>query len=484
MKPNKILFIFNVLVLIMVVSCVPISNSFTQAPEQPVTISAIPSQSPILPTPTLIPTSFLATPRITPTYPTIPPSPTITPTIFATPELTELVMRHGTLAQFYTVYTWGEVQTLSQNQQITAIHYEPHIIDFRNELVPNPVSSVSFSFSNYSDQLAYWSYEYPSTLWVSDIRLQNPQAIFVDSNGLYVPEDLLSAQDLRLFWSPDDQHIIIYSPNPEIPHLIYHLNSGKVDEWYWSCDSVFISPRTDRFALLCPLDLTKKHLLQEMYAVIEWEGEIWFTSSLPLEIVSQPLPDENKTIPWSFSPDGQQLAYFDPLDTTNSLWITDATGHVISLLPTRSILQPNKDLLAVGIESPYYYGVYRNKFFRWSPDGQLLAVVALDNETNDYCKPLIGIEGEFYIPPCWQVVDLSVGKVMWSETSSIETLFLTDFERQRLRVDDIDFSPDGTMIIVHGDRSSSEQLLAIIDLRTFIAYRLTPLQYAKIYWGE
>ena len=215
---------------------------------------------------------------------------------------------------------------------------------------------------------------------------------------------------------------------------------------------------------------------------VECKGEIWFTSSPPPNIISQPLPNENN-VPWSISPDGQKVAYFSPEDTTYSLLIADANGDVTSLLPGSSILQLDQDLLAAGIESPYYSYVGGNTFFRWSPDGQLLALYALDTETT-HCRPQIGIDtGKSYTIPCWQVVDLAVQKVVWAEKASMETLFLTESEQQNMSLKEIDFSSDNQFIVVRGQYRGSH-LLAIVDLESLIAYRLEPLQYADIYWGN
>lgn len=479
MKQKVSLLLTLFFILISIANCMPVLDSSTLSPE-PTTDTSSPL--PVEPTPTSNSTPFLTTslPTLTPTV--IQTSPTFT--VMPSPTPIIQTTSHGVLAQFWIVYLWGEVQVATQNEQVIAIDYDPHIIDSRDELPPNPVSSLSFSFSNYSDQIAYWSYEYPSTLWVSDIRLQNSRPAFVDTDGLYAPDGSLDAQDLRLSWSPDDQHLIVYSPNPETPHLIYHLNSGEVEEWYWSCDTVIISSRTGHLALLCPLDLTKEQTSWETYAIIEWKGEIWFTSSLPQEIISQPLPDENKTILWSISPDGQKVAYLDPQDTTYSLLVTDANGYTTSLLPESSILQSDH----VGIESPYYYRAPGYSFFHWSSDSQLLALYALDTETT-HCRPYIDpyIEdidtGKSYTVPCWQVVDLTVQKVVWAEKASMETLFLTESEQQKMIIESIDFSPDSQFIVVRG-QDFSYPLLAIVSLKSLIAYRLEPLQYARIYWGN
>lgn len=435
--------------------------------------------------------TLTATPSITvqstnpPSLPTIAaptPYPSQTPIISSTPTVSESIITNGVLVQFFIAYLWGKVQLQFQNDQLTDVIYDPTIVDERLNLSYDPSESLSFSFSHYSDQIAYWTPEYPSTLLIANIRLEQFQPVFTDTNGLYVQEELLvSTQDLRLSWTPDDQHLIVYSPNPERPHLIYHLASQEIDNWFWLCQSVIISPKTSQLALLCPIDLTKQSPPSEKYAIIEWNDEIWFTSETPLTIISQPLPDG--TILWSFSEDGQQVAYLDPADSTYSLLLTDASYQVRSLLPGSSILQLDKGLLDLDIESPYYKGVMANRFFQWSRDGELLLALVLGQQPNG-CRQLMNSEVNIlFETPCWQVVKPSTNQVIWTEKDSITTLYPSQEVRQTMELDKVEFSPDSKFIAVHGYYFSN-QLLAVIDLQSFTAYQLQPLQYAQIYWGN
>lgn len=381
--------------------------------------------------------------------------------------------------KFSEAYGWSNVFFLlgqlhvEEGSQNTLTSYQaPH----------SPANSQLYAFSHYSDQIAYWSQVDPSEFWVSDVAYRNPYQIILDTEGVYVPRQALPTEHLQqLQWSPDDKHIITYMIPGTKPHLIYHLETNELEEWYWLCQDVIISPRTDQLAVLCTADNRLDFSPRDSYAIMEWGGSIWYTSERPDVVLSQVLPDE--TIPWRFSADGQQIAYFDPDDLGGHLLIADAHGNLSQFLPDSSLLQQDKRFTDLAVQ---YYQTWPEKdsgFFRWSHDGEQLLVYALGSPSYP-CRLILDFEtNELFEAPCWQVVEGATGRVLWTDLDSEETLFRDEVEKSSMRLVQAEFSPDGKMIAVSG-QYFSDQLLAVIDLDTSVAYRLFPLPYAKIYWAN
>lgn len=384
----------------------------------------------------------------------------------------------GTIYQFFPqAYAWSDLMIV--NGELQFDDWSSNALN-GYQLPYSPSNSRQVAFSHYSDQIAYWTLTNPSQFWISDVAYEHPRQIFVDTEGIYVDSESLVKDRIELRWSPDDRHIIVYMPSEAKTHLIYHVEADEIEAWYWLCQRVIISPKTNQLAVLCTLDERFDSSVEKAYAIVEWEKDIWYTSELPNALLSQALPDG--TVPWRFSADGQQIAYFDPNDPGSHLLIADAKGNLRQLLPGSSLLQ--RDPRITEFESQYYESWPERflGFFRWSRSGeQVLAHVLGTSERP--CRSLRSSEDKFYESPCWQVVDLATGRVLWSDVDSKETLFRDEFEESTIRLVQAEFSPNGDMIVVRGQHFS-DQLLAVIDLNTSVAYRLVPLPYAQVYWAD
>lgn len=426
--------------------------------------------------------------RSTPTTPATRMTPTVTtsvvtvpPTEELSPTATKAVRGLGRVYQLYKggAYAWSDL-TLVDGELEVRDGDNAHAL-FGDESPHSPANPVEFAFSHYSDQVGYWTKTYPSELWVSDVAYEQPRRVFTDSEGLYVGASYLPVGEMKLAWSPDDRYLITYTSEPMTPYLIYDSQTGKIEDWYWLCQDVIRSPRTDQFAILCRLDEDRGFTPENAYAILEWGGDIWYTSQPPENLLSRALPDG--TLPWRLSADGQQLAYFDPDDPEEHLLIADADGSVRRFLPGGSVLQ--RDERITNFETQYYKGFSEREFglFRWSQNGELILVYALGNPERP-CRQIADSQtGKLYEEPCWQVLDAETGAVLWTDLDSAETLFQDEFELTSMRLNYAVFSPNGEWIAIRAQYFSYE-LLAVVDLKTHVAYALFPIQYAEIYWGK
>lgn len=428
--------------------------------------------------PTQTPTSIASLTRIEPGTPTRVILPTETMT--ATPTLAQSQYPTSTIYKILPeAYAWsklmllnGELQIDEGSQNTITSVQEPR----------SPANGQLHAFSYYSDQVAYWTRTNPSELWISDVALEEPRQIYTDREGLYVSRGSLPTENLQqVRWSPDDRHLITYASPGRRTHLIYHLETGQLEEWYWLCQDVVISPQTGRLAVLCTIDDRLNFSSENTYAIMEWEDSIWYTSERPERIISQSLPDG--TIPWRFSADGTLLAYFDPNDSGHYLSIATVNGDIRRILPGSSPLQQDQSMNTFETQ---YYAAWPERylgFFRWSSDGKMLLALMLGNVQHP-CRTRQSVEGnDLRESLCWQVVDVTTGDVLWTDIDSEKTLFRDEFAKSTIRIIQAEFSPNGKMIAVHGQYFSNH-LLAVVDLNTSIARRLFPLPVGQIHWAS
>lgn len=404
--------------------------------------------------------------------------PTETPV--ATPPRSPSRGNLGTIYKVFTeAYAWsnllrlqGELQIEEGSQNTITSSQAPH----------SPANGQLHAFSHYSDQIAYWTRTDPSEFWISDVAYERPHQILADAEGTYVRRGSLPTENLQqLQWSPDDRHLLVYTSSRTTPHLIYHLETKEIEEWYWLCQNAIVSPRTNELAVLCIADDHLDFDPENSYAIMEWGGDIWYTPDKPDTVLSPALIDG--TIPWRFSTDGQLIAYFDPHDPGAHLLIADAEGNVRRLLPNSSLLQ--QDQRITEFETQYYKSWPERQlgFFRWSPDNELILAYAL-GDTDHPCRLLqYSEESQFNESPCWQVVEVTTGEVLWTEKNSADTLFRDEIEKSRMRLVQAEFSPNGQMVAVRGQHLGN-YLLAVIELDTFVAHRLFPLPLTQFYWAS
>lgn len=258
-----------------------------------------------------------------------------------------------------------------------------------------PDNLLSFAFAQFANQFAYWVGGAQGQLWLADLDNRHPRLIFADKSGQY--GHFREGEGIALTWSPDDMHLIVEVSDHSAPDLIYHVQSGRLEAWPWNCDRVGVSPRSQRLAMWCSSDTD-----QSRFAIIEWGGEIWYSDQAPTTEVVRAVkirPGFYRAWmrPWSWSPDGRQLAYFDQTDTGGFLHIVDAAGQHLKVLPG-------------GIQSLGQSTFLYPEDLQWSQDGRHLLV----NANGSVAHPCLSYPNGLYLTRCWQVLDSDTGAVLWT----------------------------------------------------------------------
>lgn len=377
----------------------------------------------------------------------------------------------------YEYYGWFDLVAEDRPQGFTFEPTDEYHKFTSRELVNGPGRGTYHVFSHYSDRVAFWTDA--GTLWVSDIAYRKPEQILLDQSQKHVPEErnLTPWGDINLIWSPDDQNLFVYNLDPTLG-FIYHVETGQLEEWYWQCDSLIISTQSGRLATLCS-KIIGVAAEEETYAVLEWGGEIWFSDTLPGELFLEPLSDG--TAFWQWSANGQQVAYFDPNDPGDHLFIADIQGNTRKLL---SGISPFQDSEIAGYQQ--YEFLSAETPFLWSRDGSLLLVDGL-GQADSPCPPLISEEAD---PPlvltwdCWQAVDVNTGQVIWSEVSLLGNLSLDNGgEPVQISVDALTVAPIGRFVAVRGT-ITSYPVIVIVDLHTSQVTTISQFdRFKRIYWG-
>lgn len=338
------------------------------------------------------------------------PTPAIVTTITTTQTVSDFAFGFDLGVGYFgiTPVTYSSLEEAEESARNWRGHY-PHYAGepLHDGTAVGPGDALLLSFANYANTVAYWTDKEIGQLWISDMELEMPRLIYADEAQVYATnDDSLYAWDGKgdLIWTPDDLHVIFDPKDKTLPNLIYHLQSNAAEPWPWDCDRVAVSPQTKRLATWCAaLDGSPN------FAIIEWGGEIWISPSPPVqEIVrrrgERAIAWESN---WTWSSDGQQIAYFDPLDTEGRLFVADATGVQKALFPGAAWwLNLETSHLAIP-----------QNILQWSQDGRWLLVYANDL-ISDSC-PDIEImfdltEGELSDVPCWHLLDTQDYRMHWS----------------------------------------------------------------------
>lgn len=319
----------------------------------------------------------------------------------------------------------------------------------------------------------------PGELWLSDVTYRQPQKLFTDSDGRFetFTETTRSPwSTLRLVWSPDDSHIFLYHVRQPELSLVYHLETGKFEPWYWACHSVVLSARSGRLTPLCPR-VAGAPPEQSAYAIIEWDGEIWYTDNLAGEPFLEPTADGHSL--WQWSANGDFLAYYDPRDPAGHLMIADSQGNIRQLLPGISVFSEVGE-----VDFKYKVG-FSDQHFNWSRNSTTLLVNGYGNPEHP-CPPFVSdYNPDLYGPiwPCWQAVHVESGEVIWSEGSVGESLLLTEEgdEPYYLATLGVTVSPDGRFVALLGFRP--ERRVIVVDLWSSQATTISQGDhFNQLYW--
>jgi hypothetical protein len=323
-------------------------------------------------------------------------------------------------------------------------------------------------FANFADHMAYWSSIEPRELWVSDLALKNRKRLFTDTQSKY------KSMSIYLTWSPDDLHLMVNVEENKELNLIYHVQTGVLEPWPYTCDRVALSPRSERLATWCG-SINK----EKGYAIIEWGGEIWYSLAGPEhELVRR---GEDLAQFWAWSSDGEQIAYFDPNDIQGYLYIADSQGKVrLKTLPGSAYwlaVKAGWSLLQVYPYSPA---------LQWSYDSSRLSVYAIGDDTNP-CPIFERDSGEvLHGAPCWKVIDSLSGGIIWTITDTLDKIaalyFLT-------RIGPIDFlypsiSADGRFLaLCYCNNEDDNRGTYVINLDTKEIKLLFENYADNIRWG-
>lgn len=299
--------------------------------------------------------------------------------------------------QFFDVIRKDDFREIFNHEEIE--YYSQEISDL------GPANAVIASFSNYSNKIAYWDNSNEAgNFFVYDLMSKEGQLIFSEAAGEYLIEQF-GSQELSLIWSPDDLHLIIRDNRTLESSMIYSVNNDKLTPWKWDCDRIAISPKTTRLATWCSAFES-----DDKYAVVEWGGDIWVSDSAPEQQIVK--SNDSQRI-WSFSSNGELVAFFDPANDGN-LSLVNNQGQIETLL-LHAAWWENNDTLASKISIPEFP-------IQFSANGKKLLVFA--NELEDARCPgweniSANISVKFNIP-CWHLINLETSAIEWSLGDSFQ----------------------------------------------------------------
>lgn len=382
---------------------------------------------------------------------------------------------------FYRYHDYGWFEILDSTQQSVFVNDEYGKIS-SPELYDGPGQSTYLTFSRYSDQIAYWVKDSPGELWISDVAYLNPQKVFIDTEGSYVPEFENPQGEIKIVWSSDDLHLFLYDLHQPELSRIFHLETNKSEVWHWKCESIFLSSKSGRLATLCPR-IASAAAEEKAYAILEWGGEIWFSDQFPGEPFLSPLSDG--TALWQWSSDGELLAYYDPNDVEGNVIIADKHGNTRKILPGSSLYRDSEaegykqyeSLDVLDVDSP----------FIWAKDTPILLVNGF-GQSDEPCPPFVTAwDPDLYyaIWPCWQAVDVKSGSVIWTETSLAKNLSLAENESDpvNMAINGLVVEPGGKAIVVQS--FYPEPRLVLINLQTSEATVISRFDtFNHLYWAE
>ncbi len=296
-----------------------------------------------------------------------PTNPILTTTI---PELSPTPTPSATSTTIFNsgIFVWGKNLygfLTPESEQL----YQIDRISPKDSNVLGPASAISLVFSDYSNQVAYLTYQNELVeLWVADLSLQNTQKIWSDDENLL---GYSSSYDvIKLTWGPGEKFIFLENRSYII---VYNLQEQSYLQLSGPCDHVVVSPTVKVISLLCPLKDD-----EAVYLVLGQDGNFLKTDTIP----------EGKVFivtDWVFSSDGSRILVATP---QNELLITDTEG--VSLELPAEYTPPRWDVT--------------QRVLQLSQDGSKIFVFGYDQTTNR-CPEIV--------LPCWLVLDAYTGKIIW-----------------------------------------------------------------------
>jgi hypothetical protein len=290
-------------------------------------------------------------------------------------------------------------------------------------------SATTLAFAHFSNRVAFWYRRpgEPGTLWLADIQLQEATPIYIDDAELFTSDTSFPPRDVSLDWFPNDKYLLVRPINQDALPILVDVSTGVYQpNWSWKCDTVIVSPKTSRLALLCT-DNNKA-------LIMEWDGEFWeATGTSDYDILWQwteddilPLSPSGSIPPWS--PNGSKIAFVSTSEP-NTLEVITSLGESLSIPLEVETLFPHT--------------------IRWTADGKIL----------------VGGYREDW-PASWFIIDSDTGEVLWSLEGTIGFNLNPQQQGEQLLLSG-DISPSGQYVVLGTSRSdipSANQLL-LIDVK-------------------
>lgn len=259
-------------------------------------------------------------------------------------------------------------------------------------------------FSNSHNMLAYLFMN--EQVWIEDLTAHQSILVYQYPTPIKSPSPFDDVYP-DLIWLPDDYHLIIDNKLPGMDDLLLNLETGQIETWSSTCDSVALSPRTARLAVWC----TQPN--GGPITVLEWGGEVWQTFEPPQEKLFQAYTVGDEDNPSAFplyynsawSVDGQQVAFFDPADPTGALWIADSSGTLFKKLEASAYWLSSDDTLV---------NSYPLLPIQWAKDGSHILFFGVGAPERACPDRKSWITDEMIKnTACWQVLEVSTSQIIW-----------------------------------------------------------------------
>lgn len=384
---------------------------------------------------------ILKTPNVTPPTLTIS-SPTSTPAQHVN-GVSNVLFRLA-YGQYFDAFYLGDLPQHTQQKILSEFSQDP------NAPLPRLGNALKATFANHSNKIAYWtSVTEFAELYVYDLVTEQEELIYVDTENKF-PIHQFGSRDFELIWSADDRHLIVTNNlNLEVS-LIYHLETKFLEPWPWKCSQIAMSPKTNKVSTWCE----SINSMNNQFAVIEWNGEIWLSNLLPDNTIStSDLQDAR-----AFSTDGT-VAFFD---SKGNLATVNIDGNK-SVLVENIAWWKNTSIQASKITIPA-------NPIQWSDSGDRILVFAIGQEVHD-CPNWSNIAdptNAIYEIPCWQTFNLESKKIDWKLGDSFK-----DKESLYWQFDTASLSVDGKYLAVTSE-----------SLGLFLTFIVNVETNESLYWDS
>jgi hypothetical protein len=331
------------------------------------------------------------------------------------------------------------------------------------------LAALYLEFAPFQNLIAYWTASGPGQLWISDLAVTDSHLIFTDANLEYPLERTEYPNErIKLIWSSNKYLIVEVMDQPDLG-LIYHIKEGTLEPFPYICDRVAISPRSELLTEWCV------GVGGEEFAVLEWNGEIWFSSQPPMEEFVR--RDERGYNNWAWSEYGGRIAFFDPNDPDGLLRIADSRGHLLlEIWPGgaywKSDLPGNEG--RINMVSP------PSPSLQWAMNESRILVWGVGNEERP-CPEYRSRE----MVPCWHVIDSYTGEEIWSLSDNLTDVLPLGSEDPE-RIIPIQFfnpalSPSGRFLALFSFVDTRQ--FCIIDVDHSVAVHCSNFHADNIHWG-